>query len=646
MDDPGARSTAVRATLRNDAPVVPTRTEVLLRGLAVSPGLVIGIARVVQAGQEASLRRLEPRRLREGEVEIELSRFDRALKDTRDQLVRLREDLLRQTNHQLAEIFDTHLLMLEDPMIAGETRRVVRDERRDAASAFQRQVEALRTRLTKIDNPYFQARGADLIDVAHRVLTNLAHAAIPQGPDGKPLPDPSQPNFECNEPAACEEGAEPGRVIWVAHDLLPSDLATMPSTTVAGFLTDKGGATSHTAILAKGLGIPAIVGLERATRRICNGDTLILDAMSGRVVVHPTLRTLERFVGFQHEAQLHEARLLGLLGQPAETLDGFRVDLAANIERPDDLRQMPRFGAKSVGLYRTEFLFLGKEPPTEDEQFLCYKQALDAVGPRHYVTFRTLDLGGDKHYDALPGYEEDNPFLGLRALRLTKRHPELLTPQLRALLRASAHGNARIMFPMVGGLEDFHWAKARVEEARDQLRREGHDIPAKVALGVMIEVPSAALMAEPLAREADFLSIGTNDLIQYTLAVDRGNDLVSTWYDPYHPAVWHLLSRIVEAAHRNGITVGVCGEMAGDPEPALLLLGLGMDELSMTPARMPRIKEAVRGLNLEVAHGVVRDILARSTSAEIRGVVQLSLGSRLSTHGPAPFDVEGIAVEA
>jgi phosphotransferase system enzyme I (PtsI) len=374
--------------------------------------------------------------------------------------------------------------------------------------------------------------------------------------------------------------------------------------------------------LAKSLGIPAIVGLEKATRYAQAGEQIIVDAVAGRVIFHPAEATLDRYGEYLESYQRYEARLLSLADQPAETVDGFRVDLAANIELPEEIKHIGRFGGHSIGLYRSEFLFMGGSAPSEEEQFERYAKALHAVGPKNYVIFRMLDLGGDKTIPALPTYEEANPFLGLRAMRLCMAHPDLFMTQMRALLRASAKGNARVMFPMIGSVEELRWGKNMAREAMRQLDARKVAYNPDIEFGIMVEIPGAALMADVLAKELSFFSIGTNDLIQYTLAVDRVNDLVAYLYNPYHPSVLRLIHDVITAAHRNGIVANLCGEMGSDPVSAIILLGMGIDELSMASSQIPIIKEVIRSFRLDTARDIAREVLAQRTSEDVKRVIE------------------------
>ena len=568
--------------------------ERVLTGIPASPGIVIGRVQVVDSGEPIEL---ESFRLSDQEVESEIEAFQEAVELSRRQINETRQQVVSRLNEAMAAIFDYHLMILDDPMVIGATIKAVRQRKQDAASLFNQRVEALTESFRKIEDSYFRARSTDLADVARRVLSNLGR--IQRG----------------------DLHLQHDKTVVVAHDLTPSDTAHLDPARVAAFITDKGGPTSHSVILARSLHIPAIVGLEKATARAVNGQLVVVDGVAGRVIFNPAPETLREYEKYYDEFQRFEADLGRLANQPAETPDGFHVDLAANIELPGELPAIAKFGAQGIGLYRTEFLFLDDKPPSEAEQYAHYRDALEAVGNQWSVTFRTLDIGGDKHTRALPTIEEANPYLGLRAVRFCLAHPHLFRTQLRALLRASAHGRARLLLPMISSIEELRKVRGFIDSVMEELEREGTPFDHAIRIGIMIEVPSAALMADKLAREVDFFSIGTNDLIQYTLAVDRGNDLVAYLYNAFEPSVLRLVSTVIDAAHRNGIVANLCGEMASDPTSAILLLGLGIDELSMTAAAIPRVKQVIRHFRLADAREIAQEILHQGSITDVRRVV-------------------------
>jgi len=567
-----------------------------LTGLPASPGIVIGRVQVVaDSGQAVEL---DSVKLDEAEVDREIALFRKAIADSKEQVGELRRKIAARLNDSLAAIFDTHQLILEDPMLVAATEKDIRKLRQDAASLFNTRVERMVATFQKLEDSYFRARSTDLTDVARRVLANLGK--LQRG----------------------ELRVYHDKTVIVAHDLTPSDTAHLDPAKVAAFITDKGGPTSHSAILARSLHIPAVVGLEKATTRAVNGQIVIVDAIAGRVIFNPTAARLAEYEAYLIRFHDYEANLAKLTSVEAETPDGFHVELAANIELPMELAAVKRFGARGIGLYRTEFLFLEEKPPTEHEQYRHYRDAIEAVGPNGTVTFRTLDIGGDKVTKALPSIEEANPYLGLRAIRFCLAHPHLFRTQLRALMRASAHGKAKLMVPMISCIEELRQVRGFLQSVMSELDREGVPYDAQIKVGIMIEVPSAALMADKLAREADFFSIGTNDLIQYTLAVDRGNDLVAYLYNAYDPSVLRLIHNIVEAAHRNGIMANLCGEMGGDPVSAIVLLGMGIDEMSMTASSIPGIKQVIRHFRLSEARDIAQEILHQGSATDIMRIIQ------------------------
>ncbi len=408
--------------------------------------------------------------------------------------------------------------------------------------------------------------------------------------------------------------------IVISHDLAPSQTARMAENQVAGFATDVGGPVSHTALLAKALEIPAVVGLGRFADNISTGTPLIVDGFSGRVIANPTPEESRRYREMRREWKARGTVLSRLRTLPAETRDGYLVNIAANIELPSEIEHVLEHGADSIGLFRTEFLYLNNGSlPTEDEQYEVYRDVVEQMQSKH-VIFRTLDLGGDKFISQIPLGQELNPFLGLRAIRLCLRYPQIFELQLRAILRASAHGKARIMLPMISGINQVREAKAIITRVKDYLRKEGIAFDEEIEIGIMIEIPSAALTADILAKEVDFFSIGTNDLIQYTLAVDRVNEQVAHLYDPYHPSVLRLIREVINSAHRNGIWVGLCGEMASNPDLACLLVGLGIDELSMAASAIPAVKQRIRSVKLSALKSFTEDVYQLASSTDVRNL--------------------------
>jgi phosphotransferase system enzyme I (PtsI) len=449
--------------------------------------------------------------------------------------------------------------------------------------------------LSKIDDPYLRERALDIQDVTRRVVRNLQGKA----------------------PKAFLALTE--QHILVAHNITPSDTATMNREHVLGLATDLGSRTSHTAIMARSLGIPAVVGLHDATSKLQTGQEVLIDGYNGLLVLDPTPDTLWHYGELQHRKEQVTEQLTGLRETKSMTRDGRHIVLSANIELPNDVDSVRENGAEGIGLYRTEFLYLNRATlPTEDEQYQTYRKVADAVAP-HPLIIRTFDLGGDKIADGLATSDELNPFMGLRAIRFSLEHLDIFKSQLRAILRASAAGNVKVMFPMISGAQELRRAIGVLDECKEELRREGTEFCETCEVGAMIEIPSAAICSEVLAREVDFFSIGTNDLIQYAMAVDRVNERIAHLYEPTHPAVIRLLKMVADAAHKHNIWVGVCGEMAGDLTMVPLLLGLGMDELSVSASLVPRVKSAVQSLSIPECEQLVQEALELETPTEILG---------------------------
>lgn len=570
-------------------PSSPQAEEIVFQGVAVAPGLAEGKV-LIHLQEEETLPFCD---LKESELDAEVARFEAALFATRTELKALQERLAQSPAAGDAGIFDAHLLVLEDPSLIEQVLKLIRKERHNAEFVFHSVSQKFIRTLAAIDDPYLRERAIDLEDVTRRVLRHLL------GKSGQRL------------------GGHDRSHIIVADELTPSDTATLNRENVAGFVTEKGSKTSHTAIMARALGIPAIVGLEGIASRLESGCTILMDGYSGKIFLNPTPATRAAYQSLAEEKEHVEEGLESLRNAEPVTWDGRRVMLAANIEIPEELDEVTDSGAEGVGLYRTEFLYFNRTvPPDEEEQYGVYRQVAERVAP-HPVIIRTLDIGGDKPTECLDLGHEENPFLGCRAIRFCLRNPEIFKTQLRAILRAGVHGNIKMMFPMISGLEELLHAKALLAEAAAELRASGKPFREDVELGLMIEVPSAAIIAGMLAREVKFFSIGTNDLLQYLMAVDRGNERIAHLHDPANPAVVMILKGVVDAAHEAGIWVGVCGELAGDLEFTPLLLGLGIDELSTGAAMVPRIKKAIRSLDMEACRQVVDHALSGERAAEI-----------------------------
>lgn len=559
----------------------------MLIGIPASPGISIGKAYIFNRRFDA----VNQWEISEDQIEPEIERFKKAVAEALADLQVLQTRIAVDIDEDTANIFRGHQAVIEDPEVIDVTVVRIRRERKNAEAIFDDVMRGWISNYSAIQNPFFRERTADFEDIQYRVLAKLSgEAQLPVGTADEP-------------------------VIIVAHNLSPSDTAEIDRKSVCGFITDVGGQTSHTAIVARGLGVPAIVGVEHATQRITDGMRVILDGNAGLIYLEPDEPTVKRYEDARSHLSALEHELLELHDLPAITKDGRGIELSANIELPAEVDDVLYHGADGIGLYRTEFLYLLHNGlPSEEEQFQTYRAIAEKVAPKSIIV-RTLDLGTDKMPSQVP--HEPNPALGLRGIRFCLNRPEMFKVQLRAILRASISGNLRIMFPMISGLKELRHAKALFEEAQQDLVREGIPFDRSMPVGIMIEVPSAALTARDLAREVDFFSIGTNDLIQYTLAADRGNANVSSLYDPCHPAILRFIAGVVEAGHENDIWVGVCGAMAAHPTAACILLGLGLDELSMSPIDIPEIKRLIRSTNYEDLQAVAQHVLTLPTSGEI-----------------------------
>jgi phosphotransferase system enzyme I (PtsI) len=561
--------------------------EIRFRGAGVSPGLARGVIHVVRDDLDDVARyHIEP-----SQIGNEIARFEAALVQTRVQILEMQQKIAEAIGAKDAAIFDAHLLVVEDRTLIDEVLRRLEAERCNVEWVFQEVASNYAETLSKIDDPYLRERALDIQDVTRRIVRNL------QGKAPKPILSAAEPH------------------ILVAHNLTPSDTATMNRQLVLGIATDLGSRTSHTAIIARSLNIPAVVGLHDATGKLESGQHVLLDGYTGLLIVDPTPETLS----YYGEIEIRKGQVTKELKQLRETTsttsDGRHIVLSANIELPGDVDAVAENGAEGIGLYRTEFLFVNRDTlPSEEEQYETYRKVAEQVKPNPLI-IRTFDLGGDKlAVGTVDVGDELNPFLGWRAIRFCLENIDIFKTQLRAILRASAVGNVKIMFPMISGLEELRHAKAVLNECRNEI---GEKKSGKMEVGAMIEIPSAAISADTLAREVDFFSIGTNDLIQYTIAVDRVNERIAHLYEPTHPAVLRLLKMIADAAHANKIWVGVCGEMARDVALIPILLGLGMDELSVGARSVPRVKMAVRSLAVPECQQLVNEVLGLQTSSEI-----------------------------
>ncbi|MBM4153481.1 MAG: phosphoenolpyruvate--protein phosphotransferase [Lentisphaerae bacterium] len=563
--------------------------EIVLQGTGVSPGVVIGPAFLIT---RTDVRFVE-RAIEADEAPREIARFEEALIATRGQLHDIQTRMEKALDRRNASIFDAHLLVVDDRSFVEEVVRGVRARKVNVEVVLQEVAARYAEALAQMGDEYLRERAADIKDVVRRILHNLAGQSL-------------------NEVGGLSEPC-----IVVAADLSPSDTATLRRDRVIGFATDQGSPTSHTAIMARALEIPAVVGLHNAGVRISSGDRVLVDGTTGRVVVHPSQETLDRYGSIARARETIRSRLETLRDEPARTRDGYEVDLAANIELPQDVDAVLRHGARGIGLFRSEFLFLSRSHlPDEMEQAKAYGEVAGRIAPEP-VVIRTLDLGGDKFASSLQMPQEMNPYMGWRAIRFCLAQPDVFLTQLRAILRASVHRNVRIMYPMISNVDEVARAGRLLEQAKEELGREGVPFDPDVEVGVMIEVPSAALVARDLARRVKFFSIGTNDLIQYTLAVDRVNEQVTYLYEPTHPAILRLIRQTIEAARSAGIWTGVCGEMGGNPLLAPLLVGLGVDELSVSPNMAPLVKDVIRAVTFSECERLAAEALQCEAGGDV-----------------------------
>jgi phosphoenolpyruvate-protein phosphotransferase (PTS system enzyme I) len=565
------------------------RQEKRFHGIGVSPGIARSLVHVVQRELDDVVKyHIEPSRIGK-----EIGRFEAALIQTRVQILEMQQRIAEAIGAKDAGIFDAHLLVVEDRTLIDEVLRKLEADLCNVEYVFQEVAARYIETLSQIDDPYLRERAMDIQDVTRRVIRNL------QGKGPRQFLSVDQPH------------------ILVAHNLTPSDTATMNREQVHGFAIDLGSRTSHTSIMARSLNIPAVVGLRNITEELETGESVLLDGYNGLLIVNPSEETLREYGELESRKVKVAEQLTELRETKSTTRDGRHIVLSANIELPDEIDAVISNGAEGIGLYRTEFLYLNRSSlPNEEEQLQVYAEVAGRVLPNPLIV-RTLDLGGDKIASTIETGDEMNPFLGWRAIRLCLEHGEIFKVQLRAILRASATGNVRMMFPMISGIGEIRQAMKLVNECKDELRREGHPFNDEMEVGAMIEIPSAAIVADFLAREVDFFSIGTNDLIQYAIAIDRVNERVAHLYEPTHPGVVRLLKMVADAAHTHGIWVGVCGEMAGDVLLTPLLLGLGMDELSASATLVPRVKSAVQNLMMPECEQLLQEVLQLDSAGAV-----------------------------
>lgn len=573
----------------------------VFRGIAVSPGIAIGKVQVVE------VRRLRVKRepLDDARLPQELSRLKQAVEVSRRQILEIQDRIAKEIGQHYARIFDAHLLILEDRWLMERACAIIQEQRVNVEFAVQEVLDPVRQALSRVEDGYLRERRTDVDDIEDRLVRNLL------GQRG---------GFRVEEMR--------GDAIVFAHDLRPSDTAQLHRDTVLGLVTETGGRTSHTAIIARSLEIPAVVGVEAICAQVRNHETVILDGIEGMVILSPDLEALTRYQARKQQFEYAGLALHKLGPLPGETQDGYRLRVTANIEFPEELSSVREHGGEGVGLYRTEFLYLNRpDLPTEEEHFAVYRAVAAEMDPRPTV-IRTLDFGGDKLASAVQLAAEENPSLGLRAIRLCLHRPDMFRTQLRAILRASVFGTLRIMYPMISGVAELRQANAILEDVKAGLRGDGIPFDAKIQVGAMIEIPSAAVIADLLAREVDFFSVGTNDLIQYALAIDRINEQVAYLYEPLHPAVLRMLRTIVSAAHNEGIWISMCGEMAADPLHSLLLIGLGFDELSMNPGSIPLLKRIIRSVTYSQAAEVAQRVFGCATAQEVEALLRQQMRAR------------------
>ncbi len=565
----------------------------MISGILASPGVAFAKALVLKE-QEIVINQAP---ISSSQVDNEIARFYEARTKSAQQLEAIKVMAGKTFGEEKEAIFEGHIMLLEDEELEQDILGLIRDENFSAERAIHHAIEQYASMMAELDDPYLRERATDFRDIGSRLVKNVLGLEI------------------INLSTIDEE------VILVANDLTPSETAQINLNFVRGFVTDIGGRTSHTSIMARSLELPAIVGTNVITKEVQSGDFLILDAIHNEVHINPSDEVVAKTKAAQAKFVAEKAELAKLRELPATTTDGHQVEVCSNIGTIKDMDGAHRNGAEGVGLYRTEFLFMDRDSlPTEEEQFQAYKEVAMSM-PDKPIIVRTMDIGGDKELPYMKFPKEMNPFLGWRAVRIFFDRKDIMHTQLRAILRASKFGKLRIMFPMIISVEEFRSLKIELAKLKDELRAEGHAFDEDIEVGIMIETPAAAVMARHLAKDADFFSIGTNDLTQYTLAVDRGNEMISRLYNPLSPAVLNLIKQVIDASHAEGKWTGMCGELAGDERATVLLLGMGLDEFSMSAISIPRVKQLVRNVSYDEAKSLADRALASATAAEVEAIV-------------------------
>ncbi len=590
MNDPAAAFPRGSAADFNQEHEMPT---IITKGTIASPGIRIGKA-YVYLGETLIIPRYQ---ISEDEVDREIERFERAVEETKNELAAIQDQISSNLSKEMADIFTSHIMVLEDPLVVKKARETILQERKNAEWAINDISLELIGGLSSIKDDYLRERIIDISDINRRLVANLLRT----------------------ESSSLQDITE--EVILFAPDLTPSDTALMNKEHVIAFVTDRGARTSHTAIMARALEIPAIVGTHNATSMVKTGDTVIVDAVHGRIIIDPTPEEIEEYRQQDRDFRDLEIELAKLTSLPAQTLDGEDIFIYGNIEIPDEMKIIKDHGAQGIGLFRSEFLFIDQSLPDEDTQFSEYRRVAEFFKPMP-VVIRTIDVGADKVYAFSDDARERNPFLGCRAIRFSLENIDLFRIQIRAILRASHYGNVKLMFPMITTVEELKKARAITGEIMDELRREGIPFDEEIKIGLMIEVPSAVINADVLARHADFFSVGTNDLVQYLLAVDRISEKIAYLYNPLNLSVLRFLKQIVETSRASGTPLSICGEMAGEPQYTMVLLGLGFRRLSMSPVYMYQVKKIIRSVSIAQCEELVSSLLLLEDTALIEDTVR------------------------